>query len=404
MGEKSVYNNLHTYAFNILKSYISNPLSDKETQEFAKVFLISSQKQGEDAKTSIYHNIISKYIVNNINKDLLSKNIDELTNEEAMSFENSKKAIKQIIDQENEKNLNEKRRAEKQKNEIEKAKEQLNETKTSQIESKNGTQFVKFEDPTSKTPIVAEKVGNTTVADMIDKDASFIIDGSGNSNVQSVKTSEQIIEDVKKEKITNVFSMNNLNTSNNDNLENVAKEEIGILKSSDLDLNGAKYDTTTGLAFLQDGKILDTEVKSNGDITISELGSTNSYELPKNNALDQKQRGMSKTQLITYISELEEKGVSREEASTMFNQIDAYRSLSDATKENLLNNFNSIADKENTISMDDKKSKEHVKVLAKTKDAPSSNAGIASSIIISFVAGIISGVIIMLLVYFFLTH
>ena len=396
MGDNSVYNNLHSYAFSLLKSYVSNPLSSNKIRDFAKKYLISSQSQGEDIKTSLYHNTVSKYIVNDVNRELLSKNINELTNEENISFEKSKKNIRNIIENEIKKMEKQEKNKQEQQQEVGKAKEELNESKVDKIESKDGKQFYKFDNPNGNTPIVAEQVGNTTVADMIDKDASFVIDGSGNANVRSVKKAEEIVDDIKKERITNAYSMNNLNTLNDSGLNNDTKMETNILKSSNLELDGARYDSKTGLAFLQDGKVLDTEIKDNGDISISELGTSNEHQLTN----EEKDKNMSKTDLLAYITELEEKGISREEAQAQLNNVPAYKILSNETKKNLLNSFHS--ENEDTKNME--QSNEYTKKLVSKPNIPSDKAGIASSIIISFVSGVISGVVIMLLVYFFLTH
>ncbi len=401
MNENSVYNNLHNHAFSILKSYIYNNESEKNVQDFATDYLKSSQVTGDLVKDSIYHKTVSSYIANNVNKDILQKNVDELSNSEMSIYENAKNNIDSIIKEEIDKFMKVPEKVEEQKKEVEKAKEELNVTSAKEIEDNKGNTFVKFDGENKNEPLVAEKVGNTTVADMIDKDSSFIVDGSGIGNIESVKKSDEIVNNIKNDRITNAFSMENINTSNNDNLNNDQKEEIGILKSSNLDLDGTKYDTTTGLAFTNDGSVLDTSVNSNGDIKINDISNGVSMDLPKSPTIDEKIRNMSKTQLVAYISELEEKGVSREEASATLSQIDAYKTMTEETKKNLLDNFHSI-NEANDLEM--KNSKQLTKTLATNPNIPNTKAGIASSIIISFVAGIISGVVIMLLVYFFLTH
>ena len=195
----NVYYNLHTYAFDILKQYINH----NEYKSFATSFLKSSQVDinSEQAKNSIYHEKITLYISKKYSS-IIRKNINELMPQEKIIFEDAKINVKRIIDDEMKKYINIQKANQVQKEEANKAKEKLNNENAEEIKNSNGTYFAKFND-VNGTPIIAEKVGNTTTADMVDKEASFVIDGSGFTQIETPKTSEEIIDKIKKERITN---------------------------------------------------------------------------------------------------------------------------------------------------------------------------------------------------------
>lgn len=396
--QDNVYSQLHIYAFETLKKFINNPLEKKEIKDFAQQFLDSSQVKGEEAKTSLYFIKIASYIDKNININILKKDMANLDQTEIMIVDKVKDDIKKIIGEEINRRFPSEIKKVEQKEETQKAKNELNQSDISVIEDTNGNRFAKMNQSNSaESPILAQMVGNTTVNSMINDDASFIIDGS----VSSVKKSDEIISDFKKNRITN-DSMMSLNNSNTNNLDNEQKQEITTLKTSGLDLDGAKYDTRTNLAFTADGKILDTQMSSDGNINIQELKSKEKMALPKSQTIQTQDKDMTKTQLFELIEKLQANGVNKEEAKARLKEVPTFNKFSEDTQNNIFEQFHDS----DMLSNGQKKENLKSKSLTKVPNYPMDNkkAGIASSIIVSFVSGVISGVIIMLLVYFFLTH
>lgn len=369
LTDNAVYNQLHRYAFDELKKIIENPLSKDEYNNALEFLKSANATTEEEKEKSAFIQKITMPMYKGTCKNFLTKDVSELTNDEKILYNKNIEDIKNVIKKET------------RTKKIEEVKNELEQQDISVINTNDGKNLMKMTDSVGNT-VLTEMVGNS-VGKILDEEASFIVDGSSNS----LKSADNFASELKKHRITN-DNMVNVNTANTNNLQSDTQEEIAVIKST-MNLDNANYDTKMGVAVTEKGKVLDTN-NTNEQINVQELDKNNT-------TLETVQKKMTKQELFEYISELEEKGVNKEEASKLLNNIPTFSALSEDTKANIINCFHSLnEEKQNNLN--------NAKTLVKTYDSKINNAAKVSSIVISFIAGIISGVVLMLLVYFFITH